>query len=268
MNLRSRRERLTLPDGDGRPGPPCSPRRPGRVRVFCQVNQGFIYCAEKPQLQTRNPRLGPELSPGKGKLDVVESEGCGAAPAPSEQRANPWSRVRGFVMGVRPWWVQDQECWNPTAVTFCSATGTLDIVTALQGCPRCPSLAILALGIAGSRHRRASHCNSSQHPGEMELMSLCTGSGMGAKQNSLQEPPRFLLKTPGPSLCSGTPPWTGCAVQNIGSDAVKELVGLCLRSLGVVSCSISWQERAEPPLPSASRAASLGGVLRTGSSQF
>lgn len=88
-------------------------------------------------------------------------------------------------------------------------------------------------------------------------------SGVGAeprpvsrRRNSLQEPPPFLSKTPDPSLCSGTPPWAGCAVQNVGSDAVDELEGLWLGCLGVVSCSISWQEQAESPLPSAARAAS------------
>lgn len=34
-----------------------------------------------------------------------------------------------------------QECWSPTAITFCLAPGTLGIVTALQGCACCPFLA-------------------------------------------------------------------------------------------------------------------------------
>lgn len=155
----------------------------------------------------------------------------------------------------------EQECWSPTAITLCSATGTLGIVTALQGCPCCPFLAILALDTTGAWHgvapgpgilapdtsrfrhpgtghhrvldHRASHCNRSQHPGEMELMLLCTSSRMGAepgpvlrRQNSLQEPPPSLLKTPHPSLRSGAPPWPGCALQHRDSDAVNELEGL------------------------------------------
>lgn len=155
----------------------------------------------------------------------------------------------------------EQECWSPTAITFCSATGTLGIVTALQGCVCCPFLAILALGTTGTWHgvapgpeilapettrfwhpgtghhrvldHRASQCNRSQHPGEMELMLLCINSGMGAepgpvsrRQNSLQEPPPFLLKMPHPSLCFGTPPWAGCALQHGDSDAVSDLEGL------------------------------------------
>lgn len=46
------------------------------------------------------------------------------------------------------------------------------------------------------------------------------------EQNSLQEPPPSLLKTPHPSLRSGAPPWPGCALQHRDSDAINELEGL------------------------------------------
>lgn len=100
MNWTGRREGRGNHDGDGHPGPLCSPQRPGKPHVFCRVNQGFIV-QESHSCRAGSPGWDQScpLSPGKGwGMDAVESIGCGA-PAPSEQGMNLWSPVRGF--GVR-----------------------------------------------------------------------------------------------------------------------------------------------------------------------
>lgn len=180
------------------------------------------------------PLAGTGAQPREGKFDgrygIRGMWSCSSSQRAERESLEPSAE---FVMGVGPWWVQDQaggRCHPCPGVT--PGAGTLEshsrhLLLGHRDSGHCHSpagmfllslSAILALGTAGFRHHRASHCNNSQHPGEMELMSLCTSSGMGAeprpvsrRQNSLQEPPRFLLKLPDPSLCSGTPPWAGCA---------------------------------------------------------
>lgn len=166
----------------------------------------------------------------------------------------------------------EQECWSPTGITFCSATGTLGIVTALQGCASCPFLAILALGTTGFWHHRY-HCNRSQHPGEMELMSLCT---VGWEQSH--------ARCPGGEIPSRShrrsfrkhqiPP---CAPALLPGQAVlsRTLVLMLLMSSRVFGWDV-W-ELFPAPSPGRSKRSHrcpqhpglhpLGGVLRTGSSQ-
>lgn len=182
-------------------------------------------------------------------MDVMESNGCGAAPAPSEQRVNPWSRVWGSGCGItvgsrtRRWGAaipalgsdREQECGSPTAVTFCSASGTGRCHSPAGMCPL-PLSGHPGTGyhwILASQGIPLQQVTASQRGGA-DGTCCCSAPAAGWEQSQarrpggtdVQEPPPFLLEKPDPTLCSNFPSWAGCDVQSIASDAVNESEGL------------------------------------------
>lgn len=137
---------------------------------------------------------------------------CHPCPGARSQAGMLESHCHHLLLGPR----DTGHCHSPAGMCLLPLSGILVLGTTgawHRVAPGPPDFGILALSTTRIWYHRASHCSRSQYAGEMELRWLCTSSRMEAepgpvsqRQNSLQEPPPFLLKMPDPCLCSSTPP--------------------------------------------------------------